>query len=171
MNTFSHVQDTGFSRLKSSSLKQDIQTALVLGILGTIAAYFSINIPHTEVFIEIRWAFGYLGFVLIRRIGVVLILASILCLVGFHRVSLDIVYFGNMLYAIPFGFFLRFLHERFLAGIRKPGWYAFCWFLLILAGYQLFTGPATWFVLGIIRSALTPDFFIKGIFQESVNLI
>ena len=38
-----------------------------LAILGAAASYLSVNIPHTEVFIEGRWIFGFMGFALLRH--------------------------------------------------------------------------------------------------------
>ena len=154
-------------------MRQDISLALFLGLFGVAAAYLSVNIPHTEVFVEGRAIFWLTSFVLIRRIPLVLAVAVALSLAGFHKVPLYVAFFGNLFYALPFGFTLRFLHGRWFSRIDDHFLYCVTWFLAVLVGYQLFCTPIVWGVLGILRDSLSFDFVaqswvIQPYFFESV---
>ena len=94
---FTTSQTSRGAHRRTSSLRHDMRWFALLTGLGAAASYVSINIPHTEVFIEGRWIFGFLGFALLHRWWMALLMACILALTGFHKVSLVIVFWGNML--------------------------------------------------------------------------
>ena len=131
-------------------------------ILGSAAAYLSINIPETEVFIEIRWLFGLFGFTLIHRLPLAFLLPAVLSLAGFHKLPLHIVFLGNMLYALPFCFFLRAAYRRVVVSIKNLFVFGSVWFLLIVAGYQFFQTPLLRIVQGILRDTLTLKYVLEA---------
>jgi PAS domain S-box-containing protein len=142
-------------------LKKDLFLLVVCGILGSAAAYLSINIPHTELFLEVRWLFGFMGFVLIRRLPLALVLPVLLSLAGFHQVPLYVALLGNLLYSLPFCFLLRFLYKRLLITLDSTLLVAVLWFTAVMAGYQLFTSPLIWFVIGILNGSLSLPFVLE----------
>ena len=50
----------------------------ILAVMGVAASYFSVTIPNTDVFIEGRWLFGFMGFALLRHRWTCLLLAAVL---------------------------------------------------------------------------------------------
>lgn len=123
----------------------------LLGFLGVLASYISVNIPNTEMYFEIRWAFGFMGFALLRRRRLAVPLAFLLSISGFHRVSLWIALVGNMLYAVPALVTIRLVHVRFLSRIEHLTGYGIGWFLLVLLCYQIFSTPLIILVLAVLR--------------------
>ncbi len=120
-----------------------VRWGLVAG-LGAAASYLSVNIPYTEVFIDGRWIFGFIGIALLRQWWASLLLVCVLCLTGFHKLPLSTVFIGNMLYALPNFFVIRTLHSRVLDRLRHPVAYGAAWFAMIMICYQLLTTPAIW---------------------------
>lgn len=131
--------------------KNDLFYFMLLGILGVIFSYVSVNIPHTEVYLEVRWLFGYMGFALLCRSWVALLLMALLSLVGFHKLPLEIAFIGNMLYAFPIFLTIRLTHEHLLSRLKKPVLYGISWFIMILLCYQLFTTPIIWAFLAVLN--------------------
>jgi PAS domain-containing protein len=123
----------------------------VLAGLGAVASYFSVNIPYTEVYIEGRWAFGFMGFALLRRWWAALLLACLLSVTGFHQVPVTVYLPANLLYVIPCLITIRLVHARFLSRFRHLALYGIGWLLLVLACYQLFSTPLIWAVLATLR--------------------
>ena len=146
---------------EAGTLKTDLILLLLLSLLGTAAAFFSINIPHTEVYIEVRWIFGYLGFVMIRRLPLALVLAMILSAAGFHKVPLSVAFFGNLFYSLPFGLCLRLFSQKFMGRMRRVIPFGLAWFFAVLIGYQLFANPLIWIVRGILRDTLSLSFVLE----------
>jgi PAS domain S-box-containing protein len=124
---------------------------VLLALLGAAASYLSVNIPYTEVFIEGRWIFGYIGFALLSRWWSALLLTCLLSLSGFHKLPLGTVFVGNMMYAFPILLVIRLLHMRVLNRVRRLVWYGAAWLLLILLCYQLFTTPVIWGFLAFLH--------------------
>ncbi len=122
---------------------------MILAVLGTAAAFISVKIPHTEAFIDGRWAMGFIGFVLLRK-RLALLLMLLLSIPYLSDVPFFTGFFGNLLYAIPAFICIRVIHTRYLSRLQN-GQYALGWVVLILACYQLFTTPAVWTVLAIIQ--------------------
>jgi len=133
--------------------KNELLIFTVLLGFGTAASYFSVNIPHTDVFIEIRWAFGFMGFALLRYGGSAWLLAALLAIAGFHRAPLTICFLGNMMYAVPALFTIRLIHGNVLSRARNLWLYGLGWFLLILMCYQAFITPLTWGFMAVLRDA------------------
>lgn len=145
-------------------LRRDLWSFAVLGILGAGASHLNVNIPHTEVFIEGRWIFGYMGFLLISRIWIVLLLSAFLSVTLVKLVPIHLAFLGNLLYVLPFGILLRGVHERLFLSIRHPAMYGGALLLAVVAGYELFTTPVVWFFLGILRDApSTAAFVLEGL--------
>lgn len=136
----------------TDSIQREFIRFILLAMLGTAASYLSVNIPYTEVFIEGRWIFGFMGIVLLRRWWLTLLLICLLSIVGFHKLPLETVFVGNMLYAFPIMLVIRFVHTRFLSRIRSMLMYGVAWLLLILACYQVFSTPAIWGFMAFLRN-------------------
>jgi PAS domain S-box-containing protein len=125
---------------------------VALAVLGTAASYVSVNIPYTDVYIEGRWIFGTMGFALLNHWWTALLLACILSIVRFKKVSIWTAFFGNMLYALPSLIFIRLIHKRVLDRLCSPVGYGVAWLLMILFGYQLFT-PVVWVFMAFLEDA------------------
>lgn len=140
----------------------DVSLFVVLGTLGAAASYLSVNIPHTEVFVEGRWVFGFLGFALFRHWRSALLLACLLCVTGPHKVPLGIVFLGNMSYTVPAMIVLRLVHNRFL--VRLPYWSAYgaAWFVLVLVCYQAFHTPLIMTIMALLRDQPVWPMMVSG---------
>lgn len=154
-------------------IKRDIFFLVLFGALGTGAAYFSINIPHTDLFIEVRWLFGFLGFVLIRRLPLALLLPPLLSIAGFHEMPHLAALLGNLFYSIPFCFALRVLYRKLLTKMESTLLFGGIWFAAVMIGYQIFTHPLVWVYLGILEGSVRLPkvmevYSIQPFFQESV---
>lgn len=157
------------------TLRQDLILFCILTPLGAGAAFLSVNIPHTEVYIEGRWIFGYLAFALLGRFPLAVLTAIILSVSGFHQVSWHVALGANLLYALPFGFCLRVLSVTVFRRLNNHALLGMLWFVAVFIGYQLFTTPITWLILGILRGKPTPGFIWEGVlsqpyFEESIGV-
>ncbi len=141
--------------------QEDLGWFLVLALLGAVASHLNIQIPYTGAFIEGRWLFGYMGFVLLQRWWVALLLACVLSVTLIYQFSVATIFIGNMLYAFPIFLVIRFVHPRLLARLRNIAAYGAAWFLLILLCYQAFTTPAVWGILAFLQN----EPVIAGIIQ------
>jgi two-component system, cell cycle sensor histidine kinase and response regulator CckA len=131
-------------------------------LLGGIASYINVNIPHTPTYFEVRWAFGFMGFVLLRRWRLAFLLACLLSVAGPHSVPWYICFFGNMLYAFPELLLMRWLHSRFLVRIPHVALYCACWFILVLLCYQVFNTPLVWAVVALVEGKAVLPFVVSG---------
>lgn len=139
------------------SLRSDLVLFGLLGALGVVASYISVNIPHTEVFFEVRFAFGFMGFALIHRGWLALGLALVLCLAGEHKVSLLTAFLANLVYTLPNLALIRFVHGRILERTSSLLLYGAGWFALVLVCYQIFSTPGVGLILAWLRNeALVP---------------
>jgi len=136
-----------------ASRSHDLLLCLSLGVLGVTAAFISFNIPGTELYFEIRWAFGYMGFALLGRTWLAVALACILAAAGFHKVPLYVAFFGNLSFALPLGFLLRWLYRRHLQRIRLDAAFAVAWFVALLCGMLLVHTTMVFFVVALLRDA------------------
>lgn len=123
----------------------------VLAVMGATASYMSVNIPRTEVFFDLRWVFGFVGFAILSRSWMALLLACVLSLAGFHIVPWQTALIGNMMYAFPILLVIRFVHDRALERLRSLAVYGLAWFLLILLCYQIFNTPVIWGFMAYLR--------------------
>ena len=154
--TGSKLRREGYAWL--SERRGDFLLFAVLAVLGIAAARFNVRIPHTPLYIEGRWAFGYMGFALLGRWWLALILAGVLSLASPDPlVSIWIVLGGNMLYAVPGLVVLRLAYRRLLVHLNMVlcglGWTA-----LVLFCYQAFNTPLT---LGLVAS-IGGESFVGG---------
>jgi PAS domain S-box-containing protein len=116
---------------------------VVLAILGAAASYLSVNIPYTDVLIEGRWIFGYVGFAILNHWWMALLLACFLSLTRLYQLPVWTIFLGNMMYALPALLLIRFIHTRVLDRLQSWVRYGVAWLLMILLGYQIFT-PVLW---------------------------
>ncbi len=128
-----------------------IKLFILLAVLGVIAALTHVQIPHTQVLIDGRWAFGFLGFALLRHWWAALALGALLSYPFGSVISFWIGFGGNMLYAVP-----SLLVIRPLSGLMQerwgPDWRLWLgWSALVLVCYQLFTTPAVWAVIALMK--------------------
>ena len=169
-----------------SGARDDLFAFLTLGALGVVASYVSVNIPHTEVFIEARWAFGFMAFALLRRWWAAVLMACLLSIVGFHKVPLLTALVGNLMYATPALALIRLVHPRLLAlpptltiklpplhldmPVNGPVAYGISWFGLVMLCYQAFTTPAVWGVVALINDRPVPAGILAG-WQEQPFIV
>ncbi len=130
-----------------------IKLFAVLAVLGTAAARLSVQIPHTEVFIEGRWIFGFIGFALLSRWWSALLLAAVLSIPHLSDVPLIVGFLGNMSYAVPCLVVIRPTHAHVLDRFRAPIAYALGWFVVVLLCYQAFNTPLVWAISAAIKDA------------------
>jgi PAS domain S-box-containing protein len=152
---------------------QDLILFAVFTPLGIAAAYLSINVPHTEVFIEIRFLFGYTGFILIKRKWLGFLLIAALSLSGFHIVPLHVAFFGNLLYAVPSALSLRFFYKKVLSVIKNPVFVGLLHAAAVMAVYQIFAGPIIWLIRAILNEEITAAYIfnvyrIQPYLEESI---
>jgi PAS domain S-box-containing protein len=144
---------SAFTSGNTDSWQDELVRFSFFAVLGTAASYFSVNIPHTEVFIEGRSIFGFMGFALLNRWWTALLLACLLSITGFHKLPLGIVFIGNMMYMLPILVVIRTVYKHFLNRLRSLTWYGAAWLLMILLCYQIFTTPAIWGFMAFLQDA------------------
>ncbi len=140
-----------FLMTQAPSIRNELLIFFVLGGLGTVASYLSVNIPHTNVYVEGRWAFGFMGFALLRRWWMAMLLACLLSVTGPHSLPLSICFLGNMLYALPALAAIHLIHFHLLSRASSLALYGIGWFLLVMICYQTFNTPLIWAVSAMLR--------------------
>ncbi len=123
----------------------------ILAVLGAATSYLSVNIPYTDVFIEGRWIFGFIGFAILNHWGMALLLAGVLSVSRLSPLPLSTVFIGNMMYALPILLIIRLVHTRWLARLQNWIGYGLAWLLMILFCYQIATTPAIWGFIAFLR--------------------
>ncbi|AKJ64908.1 PAS domain S-box protein [Kiritimatiella glycovorans] len=135
----------------------------VLAVAGVAAALLHVHIPHTDVLIDGRWAFGFIGFALLRRWRAALALAALLSYpYGTPDIPVWVGFGGNMLYAVPALLTIRALAAWML---RRwgAGWrFGLGWVVLVLFCYQVFTTPAVWGVVAMVEDRPVPAGILDG---------
>ncbi len=149
-------------KIRHPSLYRDIVITFWTGILGLPACYLTINIPHTEVFVDIRWLFGLMAFALVNRFGFAFFVAALLSFFGDHKVPTHIALFGNLAYALPFGIMIRILYRQYFSRLQNPVVFSVVWFATILLGNQLFTTPVIWTLIAFFRNQPILPFVWQG---------
>jgi PAS domain S-box-containing protein len=133
------------------------RTFIVLAVLGLIAQVNHVHIPHTELLIDGRWIFGFMGFALLHRWWAALLLAAVLSAPLGANVNLPLGLGANLLYALPALLVIRPLH-RILLDRQGPGWaYGLGWFALVMACYQAFVTPVGGAINGLTTSESVSD--------------
>jgi PAS domain S-box-containing protein len=161
------------ARIRPSSPHRELVLFLILAALGTAAIFLSVKIPHTDVLIEGRWAFGYLGIALLRRWWLALLLAGVLCIPYLSGVPFVIGFFGNLAYTLPSYLVIRWVYADILSRTRSLWTHAFLWFLLVLFCYQAFNTPIIWAILAMLEGspvlpAILEGWRLQPFFVESV---
>jgi PAS domain S-box-containing protein len=144
------------------SLRRDIILTLILSGLSALSSYISVNIPNTEVYFDFRWIFGSIAFAVLSRWYFPLVVAVVLSVSGFHQVPLYIALIGNLLWAIPTGYSLRFLLYELKKYQVNYFLFGVIWFFAILIGYQIFHIPIIWSVLGLLNNEFSLSFILEG---------
>ncbi len=165
--------------LQPSPLVHELVTMAILVALGIVAARLNVRIPHTEVFIDGRWVFGYMGFVLLRRRPLAILPACILSLATFKDLPVWFVLTANLSYAIPSFLLIRVAHDRLLSRLNLLVWYGLGWMLLVLLSYQLFITPVVWgfhwilqqepFLEGALRGWQTQPYLLESVLVAVVS--
>ena len=142
---------------------RELNLFLALAAAGVVAALFHVHIPHTEVLIDGRWAFGFMGFALLRDWWAALGLVALLSLpYGTPDIPLWIGFVGNMLYAVPSLLVIRPL-SGWIQRCCGPGWFfGLGWGALVLLCYQVFITPVVWGVSSLIESRSVGAGLIDG---------
>lgn len=163
-----HIKD----QLKRVVLKVSWETRrellifFVLGSLGAAASYLNVRIPHTDLFIEVRWAFGFMAFALLRHIWSCIILASILSVMTPAGLPLTICLMGNMLYVLPSMAVIRAFQKYILNRTENIVLYGVGWFFLLFACYQIFITPVIWAVLAMLDNKPVWPFVFSGLTKQ-----
>ena len=129
---------------RSFSLSDDLQLFFVLGILGALVSYLSVNIPNTDVYFDVRQVFAFMAFALLSRWWLALLAAMIIAASGFHEIPISTAFFGNLLFMGPILVVIRLVHTRYLSRMQNLLAYGIAWFLLTLFCYQAFLTPLIW---------------------------
>ncbi|SDD99228.1 sensor histidine kinase [Rhodospira trueperi] len=116
--------------------KRELLVFMVFGALGTLAAYVNVNLPHTDIFLSGRYAFGVMGFVLLRHWWTALLLATLLAAVGEHTLPLSTVFPINMALTVPMVVLLRALYQKVLAQTENTVQFGLVWIAAIMLYYQ-----------------------------------
>ncbi len=132
--------------------RREILLFFILACLGGISGFISVNVPYTEVYIEGRYAFGFMGFALLSRLWSALLLAGVLSITGFCEMPLYLCSFGNLMYSLPALALIRCIYGHILVKQTNIVVYGVAWFVLILVCYQAFTTPVVWFIVALLRN-------------------
>ncbi len=130
----------------------ELKLFLALAATGVAAALFHVHIPHTDILIDGRWTFGFMGFALLRRRWAALALAVLLSYpYGTPDIPLWAGFGGNMLYAVLSLAVIRplsdWMHRRW-----GPGWlFGGGWLASVLLCYQAFITPVVCSVSALLH--------------------
>ena len=150
--------------------REELILFIVLTILGLLAEFNKIEIPYTEAVIDGRWAFGFVGLVLMRRRWAAFLLVSILSIPFATGIPIWVGFLGNLSYAIPSGLVLRAFHRHTLPR-WGPDWrYGLGWLVLVLFCYQAFISPVIWAVTALLEGAPVWAMVVQG-WQVQVFLV
>ncbi|HKL01124.1 MAG TPA: hypothetical protein VJ943_12805, partial [Desulfotignum sp.] len=139
------------SQLDINYKNRQVKRFLLLAVLGIIAALNHVHIPHTDVLIDGRWAFGFLGFALLRHWWAALALGALLSYPFGSLISFWVGFSGNMLYAVPSLLLIRPLSNRMMKH-WGPDWRLWLgWSAIVLVCYQAFITPAVWAVIALMK--------------------
>lgn len=140
---------------------------ILLSLAGTAAMLLSVKIPHTEVFIDGRWVFGFVGFAILRHCWSALILMGVLCNPMFSSdVSFLFGFFGNLTYALPCLLVLRPLHQYLEKHTSSLFVYSTIWMLMVLLCYQLFITPVIWGSMAVLKELPVIPEIVTGINEQ-----
>lgn len=138
------------SGVRRPRLPGEYQILLILLALQIASAYLSLEVPGTQIYLDTRWLFGIIGFVMLPKWWQALMLTVAGSLAGFHQVSLLTAFLANMLFALPLTVVTRLVVRRILYRIPNNLVYGVAVAGLILAEYQLIITPLIWLVMAIL---------------------
>ncbi|MBB4284576.1 sensor histidine kinase [Roseospira goensis] len=145
-----------------ASLRRDLIVFTVLGSLGVAASFVSVNIPHTVVFLDGRLAFAFMGFALLRRLWLAILLAVLLSLSGFHVLALPTAVLGNLMIQVPALIVVRAVHAALVARVPSLAVYAAAWLALVLLVYQAIVTPVIHGVVAVLDGAALGPAVLQG---------
>ena len=152
------------------SEKYDLIILVAFSIFGAAASHLSVQIPHTELYVEGRWAFGFMGFAILKKWRYALLLAAILSVAAPEGTPLGIVFFGNMAYVVPELIFIRLMKNWLPSRVDGLLPIGIIWFLTVLIFYQVFNTPLLMAAISLMNSAAIFPAVING-WQEQPFLI
>lgn len=124
---------------------------LMLAVAGLVAQLNHVHIPHTQLLLDGRWAFGFMGFALLGNFWAAFLLAAFLSLPWGSEVPFLIGFTGNLAYALPCLALIRtvsrHMERRFGPGLA----YSAGWILLVLVCYEAFIHPVAWGISSLIN--------------------
>lgn len=138
------------------------QTLLALVPLQIASSYLSVSVPETQIFMDFRWLFGIIGFVVLPRFWQAFLLTITGSLAGFHEVSLLTAFLANMLFAVPLTVVTRLVTRRVLYKIPNNLLYGASIAVLVVLAYQLIVTPLIWLVLGLLDGTNVITSVISG---------
>lgn len=149
-----------------NELKRDIIFSIILLIIGLVFRYLHFDVPDTPIIIEMGFISVYLSAVLINRNYLIFIIMSIICFLGPHNnITYIQAYVGNMLFAVPFVIFLRFIYKKLLN--KSSILIGTVWGLSIIIGYQIFVTPIIWMYVGILNNNSIIESILLGYEKQS----
>jgi len=137
--------------MRFASLSDDLLMTVAFGGLGALFSYFSVEIPNTEVYFDVRQIFALMAFALLSRWWLALLVAMIVSVAGFHQVPTSIAFFGNLLFLGPTIVVVRLVHGYYLSRLKSLQAYGIGWFVLVLLCYQALTTPGLWGLIAFFR--------------------
>jgi PAS domain S-box-containing protein len=120
-----------------SPAQREALVFLLFGALGTLAAYVNVNLPHTDIFLSGRYAFGFMGMVLLRHWWTAFLLTALLAAVGEHTLPLSTVFPINMVLTVPAMVVFRLLYQRVLTRMDNTLGFALIWVVAVVLYYQV----------------------------------
>ncbi len=158
---------------------KEIRMLFFLALAGLLSIFLNIKIPHTEVLIEGRWTFGFIGFALLKHKRYAVLLAAVLSLPLMSEIDFFIGFFGNLSYAFPCLILIRTVFHKFLKKL-SPDWkFGLLWFIMILFCYQIFITPFIWIILAMMTEQplleqvliawKTQPYFVESLIVGSVS--
>jgi PAS domain S-box-containing protein len=144
------------------SLKRDGALFFTFLLLGAVAANTNVNIPNTQAYFELRWAFGFMGVALIRRTWLAFLLACLLSISLISDTSLQLAFLGNMMYGVPCFLLIRLVHGRWMQRMESPVAYGAAWFALVAFMYEILITPMVWGLLTALKGRPFVEGAIEG---------
>ncbi len=156
-----------YSEKQPGDLRRDLILAGSLGLAGVLASYASVNIPHSELFIDGRQVFAFMAFALLHRLWLAILVMCAVALSGHHEIGHLSAFLANLAHLFPQLVVIRFVHARWLTRLSSLTLYAAGWGLLVMACYQVFSMPIIGVIFSFLRDApLLPTVLEAMVRQE-----
>jgi PAS domain S-box-containing protein len=144
-------------------LRDDLQLFAVVAVLGFGARFLSVNIPHTDLYIEGSLAFGLIGFALLHRGWLAALLVLVLSAAGFTGdIAFHTKVLGNLSYSVPVMVATRLVNARLFRPINSLAVYGIAWVVWVLLCYQVFITPIVSVVVAVLEDQPLVDTVLAG---------